>query len=79
MSLGSEARIEQEIAECLFWDNVQIRARNREWLTGKRINEMTVSHIKNCMKQLEREPDSDLYEIYYSMFQKELLTRNQES
>lgn len=77
MGLGAETRTEQEIADALFWDNVHRRASDREWLTGKRLSEMDISHIKNCMKQLERESGSDLYEIYYPMFKRELKQRGE--
>lgn len=71
---------EHAIAEEAYYD---YRKSNRIWMTGKNeeihIREMKTTHIKNCIKRLQKKIpigiDEDDYDCWLKMFQEELVKR----
>lgn len=87
MSYGSEyiAEYEYERDQAIArWEEMSIRAHNNAshglWITkdGRylHVSEMETSHIKNCIRMLERY-DSPLKDAYIPMFEKELKERGE--
>lgn len=85
MSYGCELLAETEYErdkEIERWEELSIRAHNNAshglWITkdGRylHVSEMDTSHIRNCMRMLERN-DSPFKDVYIPMFEKELAER----